>query len=309
MKREIFLKKINLTGCPYTEAEKYRLGAIGARQTKADVCGAAETKKAASPCVWLTDDTETLEALEQDGECVVYLLTPHNRDRFCPQAKWCVEVPEGFCAPQAAGPDAAKQNLVWAETDGSDLIDPDFLWRVWLRRQNLPWQICETDRLYLREMTEDDLDFLYQCRQDEQSARFVAGPTADRQTETEKLAAYRKLIYGFYGFGLWMVCEKNTGEPVGRAGLQIREDSELLELGFETAAQYRGRGYAREAVEAVLAYAQEELEQDKLCVWVEEENLASQRLCSSLGFTETKRMTKDEKHWIVYHAGLGEDEI
>ena len=301
MQREIFLKKIELTGYPYTEAEKNRLDGL---------------QQAA---VWLTDDVENVRKLVQTGECVVYLLTPGNREVFCPEAEWCVEVPESEWYVEMPEPDG-KSGLMKAACDGCRQADSwdenalpgwlpmDFLWKVWLRRYGLPWQICETGRLYLREMTEEDLDFLYFCQQDGQSARFVAGPVGARDEELEKMQAYRRLIYGFYGFGLWMVCEKETGRPVGRAGLQIREEFEIPELGFEIEASYRRRGYAREALEAVLRYAKEELELDELRSVVDVENTASQRLCEALGFTVQEYRQQDGREWIFYGKHLAASE-
>ena len=153
-------------------------------------------------------------------------------------------------------------------------------------------------------MTEDDLDFLYHCHQDTQSARFVAGPTANREAELEKIGAYRKQVYGFFGFGLWIVCEKESGQPVGRAGLQLREEEEIPELGFEIEKSCRGVGYAREALKAVLAYAKEDLEMAELRSVVDVENAASRKLCESLGFAEQKRQAMDGREWIFYHRYL-----
>ena len=266
MKREIFLKKIELTGCPYRETEKYRLNSVG------------------EPYVWLTDDRETLADLKKQGNCVVYLLTADNRNGFCPEADWCLEAE-----------DPCKE----------DWMDMTFFWRVWLRSRDLPWQICETPRLYLREMTEEDLTFLYHCQTDPDTARFVEGPREDRETELEKLQAYRKLIYGFYGFGLWMVCEKESGRPVGRAGLQLREEEELPELGFEMEASFRGRGFMKEALEAVMAYAREELELDRLRAVVDVDNAASQHVCRSLGFAEAFRRQEQGRQWIFFEKEIG----
>ena len=266
MKREIFLKKIELTGSPYRETEKYRL------------------QNAGETCVWLADDRETLVRLKNQGESVIYLLTPDNREGFCPEADWCLET---------------------EEPGTEDWMDMDFFWRVWLRSKDLPWQICETQRLYLREMTEGDLDFLYHCQTDPDTARFVEGPREDRETELEKLRAYRKLIYGFYGFGLWMVCEKESGQPVGRAGLQLREEEELLELGFEMEVSFRGRGYMKEALESVISYAREELELECLRSVVDVENDASQQVCRSLGFTEAFRREENGRQWIYFEKEIG----
>ena len=339
MRREIFLKKIKLSGCPYGAAEKYRIaragGGPGAYTAPEEIGPGARTAPEAqvTPAVWLTDDEESLRKLRALDECAVYLLTDANRAGFCPAAQWCLETPAGtewrrsleeaIDEPVLNGDAEAAGGCARAEEPSLNelrIINPlsnerqagqlpewlpmEFLWRVWLRGHDLPWQIAETRRLYLREMTEEDLDFLYRCQRDELSARFVAGPRGDRKTELEKLRAYRQLIYGFYGFGLWIVCEKESGHPVGRAGLQLREEYEVPELGFEIEASFRGRGYAREALEAVLAYAKEELELEELRSVVDVENPVSQKLCESLGFAERERKSMDGREWIFYDRKL-----
>lgn len=288
MRQEIFLKKIELEGCPYGAAEKYRLERW-AETAPECVPGSKMVQQREKAAVWLTDDGGCLQELSARGACVIYLLTQENRDDFCAGAEWCMELPEEEQLPGEALPD-------W--------ISMEFLWRIWLRKQNLPWQIAETDRLYLREMTEDDLDFLYECQEDAQTARFVAGPKGEREEELEKIRAYRRLIYGFYGFGLWIVCEKESGKPVGRAGLQIREAYEIPELGFEIAAGQRQKGYAREALEAVLSYAKEELELEEVRSVVNAENFVSRKLCESLGFIQQERKTEDGVNWIYYSRAL-----
>lgn len=275
MQTQIFLKKIGLTGCPYTDTEKFRL--------KSSTVGGAAY-------IWLTDDAETLKKLKKCGECCVYLLTPENRDVFCPEAEWCVE--------------SGIMEELSLESFVMENLSMEFLWRVWLRCHDLPWQICETDRLYLREMTEEDLDFLYFCQQDPISARFTAGPKAGREEELEKIRAYRRLIYGFYGFGLWIVCEKETGRPVGRAGLQLRDEFEVPELGFEIEASSRRQGYAMEVLKAVIRYSKEELELDELRSVVDAENTVSGKICEALGFTVQEHRMLEGHNWIFYEKKL-----
>ena len=41
-------------------------------------------------------------------------------------------------------------------------------------------------------------------------------------------------MYGYYGYGMWLVFDKASGELIGRAGLEHREfpDAVELELGY-----------------------------------------------------------------------------
>lgn len=202
-------------------------------------------------------------------------------------------------APEAAG--GWRGQLAEAEHKGlPDWLPEDFLWRVWLRSRGLPWHICETDRLSLREMTEADLDFLYELQRDQEAAGFLDALGCDREEELQKLAAYRKQMYGFYGFGIWIVEEKESGRSVGRAGLQMRDGFEEPELGFAVLKEYRGRGYAKEACRAVLHYAAEELELKRVRAVADRENIKSQRLCEKLGFAVDNTAEMDGRMCIFY---------
>lgn len=253
-----------LDRAPYHRAE---LECRGLRSALADAL-----RREAGASVWLTDQPQAAEALAEAGRCVVYVLTPRNQGAGWPGTEWCAERP-----------------------------DREFLWRVWLRKQGLPWHICETQRLCLRETVEEDLDCFYEMMEDADSARFLAPLEENRQKEKEKLLAYRQQMYGFYGFGIWTVLEKSTGRVVGRAGLQMREGGTEPELGFGILSRERGQGYGEEACRAVLHYAREELELPFVRAMVEEENVKSRRLCEKLGFSVDNMEETEGRRWIIYH--------
>lgn len=266
-----------LTGQPYKEAELVNNNL----REKFEQALAHCRKRGSGPAVWLTGQARRVRQLAEEGECAVWLLTPHNRDGFCKEADWCLEI-----------------------TGQDNGVPEDFLWKVWLRRHNLPWHICEAQRLSLRELMEEDLDFLYTLPQDAGDAFSGQKMSGDYRTEQEKLEAYRKRIYGFYGFGMWLVVRKEDGLPVGLAGLQMRSGFAGPELGFFIAAQYRGKGYAQEACRAVLAYARTELEVGYMRAMVDLENKKSRALCERLGFTQENTVKCSGRPCIVYGLAM-----
>lgn len=305
-----FIKKWELNGSPYLPAE-LRCGAL--REALEHETGRGV------PEVWLTDDSDTARQLLAEGACCIYLLTVENRNDFGAGIEWCAEVPENVKGGQKdpscwmqklplGAPEAAQDwrgRLIAAERAGlPEWLPEDFLWRVWLRSHNLPWHVCETDRLALREMTEADLDFLYEMQADEEAARFLDAPDRDRDVQRQKLTAYRQQMYSFYGFGIWIVIEKENGQNVGRVGLQMRDGFEEPELGFAVLKKYRRRGYAEEACRAVLDYAKDELELKKVRAVVDGENAKSRRLCEKLGFTVDNLLETDGREWIFYSRRL-----
>lgn len=323
---KIFLKRIRLSGMPYPEVELKNEALAGKLRDRLgrEKSGEKEGLASSGAAIWLTDDAGEAKRLTKAGECVVYLLTGKNRECFCDGILWCVETPEEESADGKNQEEVCwRQELAALEQEGfPDWLPESFLWRIWLRCNDLPWHICETDRLMLREMMEEDLDFILEmqreeqgfgsaqpCKDEEKQKESTAGVQAEgpqiltaqmRALELEKLAAYRKQMYGFYGFGIWLVLEKESGIPVGRAGLQMRDSVPGPELGFSIAPAWRQRGYAGEACRAVLAQAWEELEVDQVYAVVDQENVKSVRLCKNLGFMPEHEENMDGRICIVF---------
>lgn len=162
-------------------------------------------------------------------------------------------------------------------------VEPDYLEKIYRRAKELPWDILETERLKLREITLRDVPRLYELYQDESITRYMEPLYEDIKQELSYTQDYINHIYGFYGYGMWVITLKNTGEVIGRAGLEYKEEAEGLELGFMLGVKYQHQGYAYEACRAVLDYGQYQLGQESFCAQVNEQNIPSRRLCEQLG--------------------------
>lgn len=169
--------------------------------------------------------------------------------------------------------------------EGAEDITADYLERVYRRYVNLPWGILETERCILRETTEEDLDAFYGIYAEPAVTRYMENLYEDREKERAYIAEYRKNMYGFYGFGIWTVLLKETGEIIGRAGLDMRAGFEEPELGFLIGVPWQGRGLAEEVCKGVLFYAKAALEFTHVQAMAEPENEVSLILLYKLGFT------------------------
>lgn len=92
--------------------------------------------------------------------------------------------------------------------------------------------ILQTERLLLREMTQEDFPALCCILQDEQTMYAYEGAFSDSEAQVwldRQLERYRQL-----GFGLWAVILKQTGEMIGQCGLTMQpwKGQELLEIGY-----------------------------------------------------------------------------
>lgn len=192
-------------------------------------------------------------------------------------------------------------------------IDAQYLERVYRRFKGLPWDIAETPRLRIREITTDDVMRLYELYRDESVVRYMDSLFPEPEQEIAYTEEYIKNVYGFYGYGMWVLEEKESGTVIGRAGLEYREGFDGLELGYMLGVKYQHKGYAYEACSAILAYGVKELGQKEYCSFVNKDNTASIRLCERLGFARngTVRlsegnfdgmMTEKEYERYVYRA-------
>ncbi len=163
--------------------------------------------------------------------------------------------------------------------------------------------ILETPRLILREFVPEDLAGLYRLYE-ESDTRYIDPLSKDPDEELIVLKNYIHYIYGFYGFGLWAVCLKETGELIGRCGLHVMfigDDGEY-ELGYMVSRKCEGQGYAAEAVKAILEYADEELEAPRVVIKIHEDNTRSIRFAEKIGFKpmDKKLINEPQIRLFVY---------
>ena len=111
--------------------------------------------------------------------------------------------------------------------------------------------VIETERLRLREMTEADFHALYKVLADSdimQHYPYVFDESRVRNWIARNIERYR-----VFGFGLWAVCLKATGEMIGDCGLtmQLINGEIKPEIGYHIRGDQQRMGYAKEAAIAV----------------------------------------------------------
>lgn len=87
------------------------------------------------------------------------------------------------------------------------------------------------------------------------------------------------------GWGVWIVVERQADTVVGSVGFKGRPDREgTVEIGYEVAPAHRGRGYATEAVEALLRWAFAHPTVRRVAAECAPDNAASIRVLEKTGF-------------------------
>lgn len=185
--------------------------------------------------------------------------------------------------------------------EGFEEVDAGFLEKVYQRYHHIPWKIAQTKRTVIRELELNDIDKLFELYADGEICKYTED-LYPYEEELEFQRAYINHMYRFYGYGMWLVFSKETGELIGRAGLEHREynDETELELGYVIGTKYQRQGYATEVCQAVINIATEITDFPRINCLIEAENKASIGLAEKLGFSHMKDMELDGKRMSRY---------
>ena len=156
-----------------------------------------------------------------------------------------------------------------------------------------PCPTLATDRLILRETRLEDFEPSVALWSDEAVVRHISGVPSSRSESWGRLIRFPGL-WALLGYGYWSVIERETGRFVGQAGLADfkREMTPSIEgvpeAGYVFSPACHGKGYATEAMLAVMAWADETLEAAQTCAIINPDNHASIRVARKLGFERSE---------------------
>lgn len=140
-----------------------------------------------------------------------------------------------------------------------------------------------TPRLLLREFMPADVDALEGILGDPVAMQYYPAPFP--RAEVEDWVRRNRARYRDYGFGLWAILPKHSGELIGDCGCFVREfeGNFEFEMGWHVRRDLWGRGYASEAAQRCLEYAFSSLDTERVIALVRPENLSSCRVAEKIG--------------------------
>ncbi|EAH5675704.1 glutamine-hydrolyzing GMP synthase [Campylobacter upsaliensis] len=185
--------------------------------------------------------------------------------------------------------------------------------------------ILETPRTYLRPYRLDDLEDLHKIL--DEKTMYAWGHAFSKQ-ECKDWIEQQLQRYQKYGFGLWAVVDKASGEIIGNAGLNYENitlvsdetkvdevDSsgesqcEILELGYIINHRFWGQGLGLEVARACAKYAFSKLGVKELYCLIKEDNAPSLKLAKKLGMRVVGKNIKHYKGQELAHFVLKADEL
>ncbi|WP_410768931.1 GNAT family N-acetyltransferase [Fontibacillus sp. BL9] len=161
--------------------------------------------------------------------------------------------------------------------------------------------IMETNRLWIRQHSDDDLEDLHFILGDADTMSFWPAPFTKEQTSSwlqKNIESYSTL-----GYGRWGMVLKESGELIGDIGFMRAElDSQLEnDLGYIISSSYWGRDFGTEAAAACLEYGFNTIGMQRICANMPLEHHASRRVAEKIGMIcEKQYINKRNRNILTY---------
>ncbi|WP_207425379.1 GNAT family N-acetyltransferase [Pedobacter sp. SYSU D00535] len=164
--------------------------------------------------------------------------------------------------------------------------------------------VLETERLYLREITFDDAEAMFEMDADPEVQTFLGKPIAELQQSLDMIAFIRSQ-YEENGVGRWAIVDKVEGRFVGWTGLKLIKDtvngySGYYDIGYRLLRKFWGRGYAFEATKAAVEYGFNVMNLKTMFAIADANNHASIAILKKLGFSAENLFLYNERdhYWF-----------
>jgi ribosomal-protein-alanine N-acetyltransferase len=145
----------------------------------------------------------------------------------------------------------------------------------------------QTQRLFLRELQEQDAPACYRQLTDPQVCQYYGNPeSVERKSEqsVQRAIAQANSHFQRKNMIVWGLCLQAPDTPViGRIALQDFHNQTIAELAYWLARPYWGVGLMSEALQAVLQFGFETLELHRIWATTDPRNLPSCRLLARNG--------------------------
>jgi RimJ/RimL family protein N-acetyltransferase len=157
-----------------------------------------------------------------------------------------------------------------------------------------------TARLSLRPVAPEHLPDLIRLKADPRVFSFmlhgVRSPERTREELEDEMEFWR-----VRGYGIWSVFERDSGAFLGICGFMERPDGRGVALRFALWPECRGKGYAREAAAAALAFGRR-AGIPRIIAVARETNAPSRAVLRDIGMREVGEFFHQGHRMILYEA-------
>ncbi|MBL7886523.1 MAG: GNAT family N-acetyltransferase [Flavobacterium sp.] len=159
----------------------------------------------------------------------------------------------------------------------------------------LPFKNLESERLLLRQITDDDVNEVYELRSNPETMKYIPRPLA---TNHEEALAHIRMINDKIetNEGInWAVTLKGSDKLLGVVGhYRIQWHNFRSEIGYMFLPECHGKGIATEVIKLLIDYGFDEMNMHSLEAVIDPGNIASARVLEKNGFVKEAHILENE---------------
>ena len=166
-------------------------------------------------------------------------------------------------------------------------------------------QKLETPRLVLRRLEATDAEAMYRnWASDPEVTRFLTWPTHTSTETTGRVLGTWLPLYDRKDYYHWAITLKeNGGEPIGTIHGRVKDDLELIEVGYCLGRAWWHRGIMSESLQAVIGFFFDEVRANCVCSYHDPNNPRSGMVMKRCGMTyEGTRRASDRNNTGICDA-------
>jgi RimJ/RimL family protein N-acetyltransferase len=149
-----------------------------------------------------------------------------------------------------------------------------------------------TKRCQLRLLTLDDAPVMFSYRSLPEVYRYEFWQPKTLQEVEEFIRQCCEVIENTPHTWLQYAVCLNDGQMIGDVGIHFMEDDGHVEIGYSIAPKFQGKGYATEAVTALISHIFSDLKKHRITASIDPANIKSAALVLRLGFRKEAHFIK-----------------
>lgn len=158
-----------------------------------------------------------------------------------------------------------------------------------------PFPNLETERLYLRRITKEDVNEIFALRSNKETMKYIPRPLAKTKEDAlGHIAIIEEKIENNEAIN-WAITLKNSPRLIGIIGhYRIKPEHFRAEIGYMLLPEHHGKGIITEAIQETVKYGFEIMKLHTIEAIIDPENYASERVLQKSGFVKEAHLKENE---------------
>lgn len=170
-------------------------------------------------------------------------------------------------------------------------------------------RILETERLYLRELQDIDVEGMFKLDSNPAVHQYLGKSPISTMEEAQEVIKYIRQQYIDHAVGRLAVIEKESEAFLGWAGFKLIQEltnghQDYYDLGYRFIQDAWGKGYATEISKALVDYGFNEMKLSEMFAITDAQNLGSQNVLQKCGFVKKELFDyeREPHYWLELQA-------